>query len=138
MAQITYIYPIQTIQGKLNKKECRGIICRQKYFYDADGNILGSAIPEGYVVKNPRDYTKKPPKGAELAHIQAFRQAALRVKTELADPERHAYWLARWRAQLQHGDPTSPINPITHQPKIYLRLDKFILASLLRDIKQTP
>ena len=45
-------------------------IHRVKRFRDARGRIIGSGVQEMYEVTHPRDFTKKPPKGAELANQQ--------------------------------------------------------------------
>ena len=135
MAQINYIDPIESISGRLNKKKKRIPIQRRKVFRDERGNVIGYGVNESYIVTQPRDYKKNPPTDAEQANITTFQQAATRAKQELADPERRAYWTARWHAQLKKGEKDAPISPVTHQPKIYLRLDKFVVSVLYRDIK---
>lgn len=135
MANINYITPIESISGRINKNEKRSPIQRRKVFRDDQGQVIGYGVNESYVVTRPRDYKKKPPTGAELTNITSFRQAAIQAKQELANPERKAYWTTRWHAQLKKGEMDAPIDPVTHQPKIYLRLDKFVVSVLYRDIK---
>lgn len=135
MAKIHYIYPIESISGRLNKNRKRTPVQRRKVFRDEHGNVIGYGVDESYIVSQPRDYEKNPPTDAELANITTFQQAATRAKQELADPERRAYWTARWHAQLKKGEKDAPISPVTHQPKIYLRLDKFVISVLYRNIK---
>lgn len=138
MAKVHYIDPIESISGRLNKNRKRSPVQRRKVFRDEHGNVIGYGVDESYIVTRPRDYEKKPPTGAELANITAFQQAATRAKQELADPERRAYWTTRWHAQLKKGEKDAPVSSVTHQPKIYLRLDKFVVSVLYRDIKNSP
>lgn len=138
MAKTLYEYPVESISGRINKNEKRSPVHRRKAFRDEYGNIIGYGVNESYLVTQPRDYKKKPPTGAELANITTFRQAATQAKQELADPERRAYWTTRWHAQLQEGEADAPIDPLTHKPKIYLRLDKFVVSVLYRNIKTPP
>ena len=81
MAKIHYIYPVESISGRLNKRKKRSPVQRRKAFRDEHGNVIGYGVDESYMVTRPRDYEKKPPTGAELANI--VNEAALRaVKLE--------------------------------------------------------
>ncbi len=135
MAQIRYTTPVDSVSGRFCKNKKRDTVQRRKVFRDEYGNVVGYGVNESYVISQPRDYEKNPPTGAELAGITAFQQAAMRAKQELADPERNAYWAARWHAQLKKGESDAPLNPQTGKPKIYLRLDKFVVSVLYRTIK---
>lgn len=136
MAQIELEFPISSIKGKIGKKATNAPILRQKTYRDADGRILATGAKEAYVVANPRDYKKHPLRGQELQNVNAFRQAITIAQQERANPERLAYWTERWKAQLAHPEPDAPIDPHTHTPKIYHRLDSFIIAVLKRNQKQ--
>ena len=63
MATPTYITLLDGLKGKLNKKD--KTVFRQKHARDANGNIIADMRPEAYVVQHPRDWKKKPAKGAE-------------------------------------------------------------------------
>ena len=115
---------------------------------------------------NPRDYKKKPPQGAELEHINLFRQACLITK-EILDAEKPeetpsvaifpprpkyltkeealsllADYRRRYKAQLPntrstHPDPEAPIDKLTLASKRYARLDNFIRSMVYQSIKTT-
>ena len=62
MAKSNLIFPVDTLRGKITKKS--KTIFRRKSAYDENGNIIGQCAQESYVVENPRDWKKNPPKGA--------------------------------------------------------------------------
>ena len=132
MAHIELEFPIASMAGKMSKKATNSPVLRQKTYRDADGRVLATGAKEAYVVANPRDYKKHPLKGQELANVNAFRQAISVARQERANPERLAYWTERWKAQLTHPEPDAPLDPRTHCPKIYRRLDSFIISVLKR------
>ena len=63
MAEVTFIAPVAKIEGKLNKKD--KTVFRQKVTRDEQGRIIAEMKQEVYVVQHPRDWKKKPAKGAE-------------------------------------------------------------------------
>ena len=76
MAKITLEHPIQEVHGAFTRK---GIIHRQKKYRDEEGRIILEGQQEAYVIKHPRDFKKNPPKGAELAHQNRWREACHRA-----------------------------------------------------------
>jgi len=135
MAKVILEYPFNAILGKINKKVKRGIVQRQKKFRDADGNVVGVAKLEGYTIENPRNYKTNPLQGEQLENVTTFQQAVAIAKAERANPERLAYWTNRWKNQLKKGESDAPINPATHQHRIYVRLDIFIQTVIQRELK---
>ena len=161
MATTILEHPVREIYGALERK---GIINRMKKYRADDGRIIHEGVQESYAVRNPRDYKKNPPKGAELAHINLFRQACLMTK-EILDaekpeetpvvvilPQRPKYltkeeaqalladYRKRYRAQLPstrgtRPDPQAPIDKNTHAPKRYFRLDNFIHSMVYQTLK---
>ncbi len=161
MADIKFEHPVREVHGAFTKK---GIINRQKKYRDDNGRVIHEGVQEGYAVRNPRDYKKKPPQGAELEHINLFRQACLITK-EILDAEkpeetpivtifplRPKYltkeeaqsilkdYRKRYKAQLPntrgtHPDPEAPIDKTTLAPKRYARLDNFIRSMVYQSIK---
>ena len=136
MAKTTFIDPIASMSGRLNKREKRGAVMRQKHYRDDTGRVVAVGTNETYTVCRPRDYTANPPKGEELRSITLFQQAARMAADERRDPVRLAYWEARFQAQLKHPEPDAPIDPRTHRPRIYTRLHIFILSTILRSLRQ--
>ena len=130
MAKITFIDPVETIKGKLQNRD--KTIFRRKRVFDANGHVIGQLAQEAYVVKNPRDWKKNPPKGAEKQRIDNWANACKQVQKIKKDPELLAQWKQRFEAQLTHGEADAPIDPRTHNPKIYFRLDCFIRAAIFR------
>ena len=138
MAKTTFIDPIASMSGRLNKREKRGAVMRQKHYRDDTGRVVAVGTNETYTVCRPRDYTANPPKGEELRSITLFQQAARMAADERRDPVRLAYWEARFQAQLKHPEPDAPIDPRTRRPRIYARLHIFIHATILRSLRQQP
>ena len=133
MAKVQLSSIAENIRGKLSK---RGVTVMRKKKYRADnGAVLSEGSQEAYDVLNPRDYMKKPPKGAELRNITTFGEAShlttLIIRSvkytddELAamlDAEREqtlAYrtqyqqFKTRFLAQLKTPDPQAPVLPRT-------------------------
>lgn len=134
MARTQLDHPVRTLQGKLAKDE--RIIFRQKTSHSSIKS--GIDYPqEVYVIAHPRDYKKNPPRGNELAHLQAFRQACLLTKQQLADPGMRTAWEQRFQAQLSCPDADAPIDPYTGKRKIYRHFPSYVRAALLRQSK-TP
>ena len=132
MARISFEHPVRTLQGKVAKDS--RIVFRQKHS-QLPSRAGVEYAPEAYSVEHPRDYKKNPPAGNELAHLQAFRQACLLTKQQLADPALRADWQKRFEAQLSRPDKDAPADPVTGKRKIYRQLPSYIRATLLRQIK---
>jgi len=76
MAILELKNPIESLQGALTP---RGIVHRRKMYRDSNGKIVVKGRQEAYTVEYPRDYKANPPKGAELANINCWREAANRA-----------------------------------------------------------
>ena len=130
MATPTYIALIEGITGKLNKKD--KTVFRQKHTRDTNGTIIADMKPEAYVVQHPRDWKKKPAKGAEKARQERWAEVCALTKAILDAPTQRAQWEERWRGQLKKGEEDAPIDPRTNKPKIYIRLDCYVRAKIWR------
>ena len=130
MATPTYIALIEGITGKLNKKD--KTVFRQKHTRNTNGTIIADMRPEAYVVQHPRDWKKKPAKGAEKARQERWAEVCARTKAILDDPTQRAQWEERWRGQLKKGEEDAPIDPRTNKRKIYIRLDCYVRAKIWR------
>ena len=129
MAQVKLNVAFNQVRGKLNKRD--KTIFRQKKYRADSGKVMNYGAQEAYEVRNPRDYEKNPPKGAELANINSFAQASrlttlliqagkftdeelaamsdqLREQTEELRRQL-ATFKARFKAQLVTPDPQAPI-----------------------------
>ena len=134
MAEITFIAPVETIKGKLQNRD--KTIFRRKRVFDANGHVIGQLAQEAYVVKNPRDWKKNPPKGAEKQRIDNWAAACQQAAEIRKNPEQLEQWKQRWAAQLQHPEPNAPLDKKTGKPKIYIRLDGFIRAIIFRELQK--
>ena len=76
MALVQLEHPVREIHGALEKQ---GIINRRKKYRDDDGRIIHEGRQEAYKVANPRNWKKKPAKGAELAQQNFWRKACHRT-----------------------------------------------------------
>jgi hypothetical protein len=134
MAQIKFIAPVDTIKGKLQNRD--KTIFRRKRIFDAEGHVIGELAQEAYVVHNPRDWKKNPPKGAEKQRIDNWSSACKQASEIRKNPDLLAQWKRRWEAQLKQGEADAPIDPTTRKPKIYIRFDCFVRAAIFRSLKQ--
>ena len=144
MAGVIYHDPVREVHGAVEK---HGEIYRRKYYRDENGKLIGVGKKEVYMVANPRDWKKNPPKGGELDKINRFREACNRAYAILktANPANNptpeevaAYndYKARFKAQIDgQPDPQAPKEPATNLPRRYLRLDNFIRAIILNQLK---
>ena len=154
MSQVEFHYPVQNLHGKLNKKHA--VIMRQKKYRAETGAVLREGIQESYTLYNPRDFTKTPAKGKELANMRSFGNASLYssqliragkyTEDELAamEPEERAQverlraeleeFRQRFYAQFKKPDPEAPFEkkPVPGSEvlrrKQYAKLDNFIQA----------
>jgi hypothetical protein len=133
MAKSNLIYPIDTLRGKITKKS--KTVFRRKGAYDENGNLIAQCAQESYVIENPRDWKKNPPRGAEKQRLDNWTLACQRAKVELMNEELAAAWKQRFQAQLKNPEADAPIDPKTRKPKTYIRLDCFVRAAILRSLQ---
>lgn len=149
MAKTKFNYPIESIEGSINKTTFR-----KKHFKDEDGKVLGEGAQEAYIITNPRDWKKNPPKGAELRKIELWKQTCAQTKMIIRNPEdikndptltdeaksqaltTLALWKKRFDAQRIKGEADAPINPQTGKRKTYQRFDCFVRAAILRELQK--
>ena len=122
MAEVKLEIPFTEIHGAIERQ---GIINRQKKYRDDKGRVIFEGKQEAYSVRNPRNYEKNPPKGAELQHINLFTEAVNRTKAILQDSDQRAVWQERFNKQLpntrgKRPDPDAPIDPKTKRQKRYI------------------
>ena len=144
MAKISYSPGIDYTRGALDSGH--ELITRQKHLHDTTGALTKTCAPEVFLKKYKRDYKHNPPKGAELAHLQRFGEAAKRTTALI-----HAYkfpdtateeerelleqYRRRFQAQLKgHPDLQAPLDP-QGRPKYYFRFDNFIRAMIYQELK---
>ena len=132
MANYKTIAPVEGITGKLNKKD--KTVFRQKIARDSDGRVICSMQKEVYVVQHPRDWKKKPAKGAEKLKQDRWAEASAKTKQILDDPEQRALWQQRWQAQLKKADLDAPIDPRTGKRKIYIKFDCYVRSKMWRGL----
>lgn len=156
MSQIEFHDPVKTMRGKYEKGS--KTILRKKMYRAPTGKVLKEGVQEAYVVVNPRDFEKNPPKGDEYANMRTFGDISL-LSSELIRSEKftdeqlaamtpeereHVAQLReilddfrkRFYAQFKKPDPEAPFekkpdpNSTILRRKQYLKLDNFIQAIL--------
>jgi hypothetical protein len=132
MANYKTIAPLEGITGKLNKKD--KTVFRQKVARDDQGRVIAEMKQEVYVVQHPRDWKKKPAKGAEKLKLDRWKEACAKTKQILDDPEQRALWQRRWQAQLKKAEPDTPIDRRTGKRKIYIKFDCYVRAKVWRGL----
>ena len=133
MAKSNLIFPVESLRGKITKKG--KTVFRRKGAYDENGNLIAQCAQESYVIENPRDWKKNPPVGAEKRRLDNWTIACQRAKIELSDEALAAAWKQRFQAQLKTPEADAPIDPRTHKPKVYIRLDCFVRAAIFRSLQ---
>ena len=117
-----------------------GHIHRVKRFRDARGRIIGIGAQETYVIQHPRDYKRKPAKGAEKANQDLFKKASAIMEKALSDPKLYEYWQKRFEAQLyatrgNKADPFATYDPKRGAKKRYMRFDAFVRTMIMQELK---
>lgn len=135
MAKVTYAYPFEDVRGRFNKSSHRGPVQRRKTYRDLSGRIIGYGSKESYFIVNPRDYDRDPLTGKQLEAVSDFRRAVIRANEERHDPERLQYWQERWEKQLKKPEDFAPVEEETGKRHRYMRLDKFIIAAILSEMR---
>ena len=134
MAEVTFIAPVAKIEGKLNKKD--KTVFRQKVTRDEQGRVIAEMKQEVYVVQHPRDWKKKPAKGAEKEKQDRWSEACAKTKQILDDPEQRALWHERWQTQLKKAEADAPFDPRTGKGKIYIKFDCYVRAKVWRGLSE--
>lgn len=144
MARIFYSPGIELIKGAIDSSH--KLINRQKHLHGPNGELSKECEPEVYLWRNKRDYTQNPPRGAELAHLQHFGEAAKRTTALIyaykfpdtaSDEQRELLeqYRRRFESQLKGSpDPQAPLDKSGKQ-KHYFRFDNFIRAMIYQDLK---
>ena len=134
MANYQTIAPLEGITGKLNKKG--KTVFRQKFARDSNGAVIRPMRKEVYVIQNPRDWKKKPAKGAEKQKQDRWAEVCAKTKAILHDLEQRALWQQRWQAQLTKAEPDAPIDPRTGKRKTYAKFDCYVRAKVWYELCQ--
>ena len=133
MARVKHVFPVQEMAGSLAPK---GTVFRKKTYRDSSGRVIAEGETESYIIRHPRNLKSKPYNTNELTTHNNFRAVSLQTVEILRRPVERAQWELRWQQQLKHGEACAPIDPRTGARRIYKRLDAFIRACLLRELKQ--
>ena len=144
MAKVFYSPGIDLTTGALDSTH--KLITRVKHLHGTDGSLTKECHPEVYLQRNKRNYKYDPPKGAELAHLQHFGEAAKRTTALIyaykfpdtaSDEQRELLeqFRRRFESQLKGApDPQAPLNKDGKQ-KHYFRFDNFIRAMIYQELK---
>lgn len=144
MAKVHYSPGIELTTGALDSDH--KFITRQKHLHDTTGALTKQCRPEAYLQKNKRNYRYNPPRGAELAHLQHFGEAAKRTTAliyaykfpDTATEEQRTLldqYRRRFESQLKGApDPQAPLDKEGKQ-KHYFRFDNFIRAMIYQELK---
>lgn len=133
MAEVTFIAPVAKIEGKLNQKD--KTVFRKKVARDDQGRVIAEMKQEVYVVQHPRDWKKKPAKGAEKAKQDRWKEACTQTKAILDNPQERSKWEQQWQAQLKKAELDAPMNPRTNRRKIYIKFDCYVRSKVWRGIE---
>ena len=144
MGKVHYSAGIDYVTGALDTKH--ELVARLKHLHDTNGALTKKCDPEIYLQKHKRNYEQTPPRGAELAHLQHFGEAAKRTTAliyaykfpDTASDEQRALldqYRLRFESQLKGApDPQAPLDK-KGKPKHYFRFDNFIRAMIYQELK---
>ena len=144
MAKIEFSAGIDGVLGAFDSKH--ELIVRRKHLRTPEGQLTRECASETYYQVRKRNYTNNPPKGAELAHLQHFGEAAKRTTAlmkafknpDSATPEERekvAQYKQRFMAQLEgESDPQAPLGK-DGKPRKYYRFDNFVRAMIYQELK---
>ena len=144
MGKVHYSAGIDYVTGALDTKH--ELVARLKHLHDTNGVLTKTCAPEIYLQKHKRNYEQTPPRGAELAHLQHFGEAAKRTTAliyaykfpDTASDEQRALldqYRLRFESQLNGApDPQAPLDKSGKQ-KHYFRFDNFIRAMIYQELK---
>lgn len=162
MAKVDLSIGIEGVHGKPSKGS--NVVMRQKKYRAENGKVVRRGAQEAFK-REPRDFEKTPPKGAELANMRSFGDASLvsgdliraakLTEDELAAMskderahvmelrEAYADFRQRFYAQFKKPDPEAPyektLRPgsMVYRKKQYLKIDTFIQAILRERIRRS-
>lgn len=144
MSKVDFSAGIDRATGTLDSSH--KLILRQKHLHAPDGTITKECDPEAYYQMHKRDYKHNAPKGAELAHLQHFGEAAkqttqliraYKFPDQASDEEKTCVqeFLNRFNKQLKgSADPQAPYDKSGKQ-KHYYRFDNFMRAMIYQELK---
>jgi hypothetical protein len=144
MGKVHYSAGIDYVTGALDTKH--ELVARLKHLHDTNGALTKTCDPEIYLQKHKRNYEQTPPRGAELAHLQHFGEAAKRTTAliyaykfpDTASEEQRTLldqYRLRFESQLKGApDLQAPLDKEGKQ-KHYFRFDNFIRAMIYQDLK---
>ena len=130
---------LSAVANEINGATSPGHIHRVKRFRDARGKIVGLGVQETFEVMHPRNWKRKPARGAEKANQQLFKQAAALAEKALNTEDGLAFWQKRFEAQLpttrgSRPDPFALLLP-DKTKKRYKRFDAFVRTMILQELK---
>ena len=131
MGRGKYLAPVDYMTGAIGK----GIITRMKVYHcDRQKPIEG--VKEIYH-RDSRDYRHTPLRPGEVVNTNIFKEASKRMKVIMADTSTEEYkqWYERFVAQREHPEENAPIDKRTGRKKCYCRLDAFIRAKLMEELR---
>jgi hypothetical protein len=145
MAKVFYSPGIEKTTGALDGTR-HEFITRQKHLHGPNGSLTKECAPEAYLQKHKRNYDQNPPKGAELAHLQHFGEAAKRTTAliyaykfpDTATEDQRSLleqYRRRFESQLKgKPDAQAPFDKEGRQ-KHYFRFDNFVRAMIYQELK---
>ena len=74
MAQVELITPVKNLTCKFGDT-----VMRRKKYRAPNGAVLREGVQESYIIKNPRDFKKNPPKGNEAANMRTFGESSFQA-----------------------------------------------------------
>lgn len=126
MAQVTYFYPIEELDGRLTT--------RRKF--DETGKMMVSRkkkhrLPNGKVIVGKNEaYTLHKHEGAwsekVTAHRMAYKEMLAKVHEDLKDATKKAYWEQQWKEHTENAK---------QGDKIYSQLFGFVVAMMWKEAK---
>lgn len=124
MAEVTYSYPIEELEGRLTprkefKETGRMLVSRTKKRRLPNGKVIEGKTEAYYLHKHEGAWSEK-----LTAHRLAYKEVLTKAHEELKDETKKAMWEQRWKEHVKQ---------VRQGEKLYSQLFGFVVAMMWRE-----
>lgn len=124
MAEVTYSYPIEELEGRLTSRKKfdetgRMFVSRTKKHRLPNGKIVAGKTEAYYLHKHEGDWSEK-----LTAHRMAYKEVLTKAHEELKDETKKAIWEQRWKEHVKQ---------VRQGEKLYSQLFGFVVATMWKE-----
>ncbi len=124
MADVTYSYPIEDLEGRLTPRKKfdetgRMLVSRKKKRNLPDGHVVVGKNEVYYLHKHEGAWSEK-----LTAHRMAYKEVLTKAHEELKDETKKAMWEQRWKEHVKN---------VRKGEKLYSQLFGFVMATMWKE-----